>query len=171
MSQSIGAYLLERLGSWGVDRIFAYPGDGINGILAAWEKADSAAAVRPGRGMRRWRRSKRWAMPSSRARSGCAWPRRDRGPSTSSTACMTPSLITFRCWPSSDRPTALRHGRLLSARSRPGSACSRTSASQYVQTLNAPQQLPNLIDRAIRTALATHSPTCIIVPYDVQELD
>ena len=34
-----------------------------------------------------------------------------------------------------------------------------------------PQQLPNLIDRAIRTALSTHSPTCIIVPYDVQELD
>ena len=41
----------------------------------------------------------------------------------------------------------------------------------YVQTVNAPQQLPNLLDRAIRTALATHTPTCIILPYDVQELD
>ena len=42
MSHSIGAYLLERLGAWGVDRVFAYPGDGINGIFGAWEKADSA---------------------------------------------------------------------------------------------------------------------------------
>ena len=42
---------------------------------------------------------------------------------------------------------------------------------QFVETLNVPQQLPNLIDRAIRTALATRSPTCIIVPYDVQELE
>ncbi len=45
MSQSIGSYLLERLGSWGVDRVFAYPGDGINGILGAWGKADYAPRV------------------------------------------------------------------------------------------------------------------------------
>ena len=34
-----------------------------------------------------------------------------------------------------------------------------------------PQQFPNLIDRAFRVAMATHSPTCIIVPSDVQELE
>jgi pyruvate dehydrogenase (quinone) len=43
--------------------------------------------------------------------------------------------------------------------------------SEFVHTMTAPEQLPNLVDRAIRTALATHSPTCIIVPYDVQELE
>ncbi len=48
MSQSIGAYLLERLGSWGVDRIFAYPGDGINGILGGLGEGRLRAPVHPG---------------------------------------------------------------------------------------------------------------------------
>jgi pyruvate dehydrogenase (quinone) len=34
-----------------------------------------------------------------------------------------------------------------------------------------PEQFPNLIDRAFRTAMATHSPTCVIIPSDVQELE
>ncbi len=33
MSETVGDYLLERLGTWGVGRIYGYPGDGINGIL------------------------------------------------------------------------------------------------------------------------------------------
>jgi len=34
-----------------------------------------------------------------------------------------------------------------------------------------PQQLPNLIDRAIRVALSEHAPTCIIIPSDVFDLE
>jgi pyruvate dehydrogenase (quinone) len=40
--------------------------------------------------------------------------------------------------------------------------------AQFVQTAHAPEQLPMLIDRAFRTALATRSPTCVILPHDVQ---
>jgi pyruvate dehydrogenase (quinone) len=29
-------YLLERLRAWNVEKVFGYPGDGINGLLAAW---------------------------------------------------------------------------------------------------------------------------------------
>jgi pyruvate dehydrogenase (quinone) len=36
----VADYLLERLREWGVETVFAYPGDGINGILAAWGRAD-----------------------------------------------------------------------------------------------------------------------------------
>jgi pyruvate dehydrogenase (quinone) len=36
MSQSVAAFMLERLKKWGVDRIYGYPGDGINGILGAF---------------------------------------------------------------------------------------------------------------------------------------
>lgn len=32
---TVGDFLLERLHQWGVRRIFGYPGDGINGIMAA----------------------------------------------------------------------------------------------------------------------------------------
>jgi hypothetical protein len=32
-------FVLERLREWGVHRVFAYPGDGINGILGAFGRA------------------------------------------------------------------------------------------------------------------------------------
>ena len=35
MSQTVGDFVLSRLHEWGVRRIFGYPGDGINGLLAA----------------------------------------------------------------------------------------------------------------------------------------
>ena len=39
MSETVGDFLLERLaGEWGVQRIYGYPGDGINGILGAFER-------------------------------------------------------------------------------------------------------------------------------------
>ena len=32
-------------------------------------------------------------------------------------------------------------------------------ASEYLETVNVPEQLPNVLDRAIRTALARSAPT------------
>ena len=36
--------------------------------------------------------------------------------------------------------------------------------------VTVPEQLPNVLDRAIRTALARRAPTALIIPADVQEL-
>ena len=36
MALTVGGYLLSRLRDWGIEHVFAFPGDGINGILAAW---------------------------------------------------------------------------------------------------------------------------------------
>ena len=36
MSEIVSDFLLSRLREWGVEQVFAFPGDGINGILAAW---------------------------------------------------------------------------------------------------------------------------------------
>jgi pyruvate dehydrogenase (quinone) len=44
-------------------------------------------------------------------------------------------------------------------------------AGAYVQMVTVPEQLPNVLDRAIRTALGYRTPTAIIVPSDVQELE
>src|SRR5436305_14682051 len=38
MAKSVSEYLLERLSQWGVNRIYGYAGDGINGIMGALEK-------------------------------------------------------------------------------------------------------------------------------------
>jgi pyruvate dehydrogenase (quinone) len=44
-------------------------------------------------------------------------------------------------------------------------------ASEYVQMVTVPEQLPNVLDRAIRTAVASRAPTALIIPSDVQELE
>lgn len=35
MAKTVSDFVLARLGQWGVRRLFGYPGDGINGLLAA----------------------------------------------------------------------------------------------------------------------------------------
>src|SRR3954449_2073537 len=39
MAATVADVLLSRLREWEVDQVFAYPGDGINGLLAAWGRA------------------------------------------------------------------------------------------------------------------------------------
>ena len=39
MSKTVADFLLERLREWGVERIYGYPGDGINGIMGALDRA------------------------------------------------------------------------------------------------------------------------------------
>ena len=45
MSQNVSEFLISRLNSWGVDRIFGYPGDGINGIMGALSKQDQVRFI------------------------------------------------------------------------------------------------------------------------------
>src|ERR1043165_6560645 len=42
MGQNVGEFILERLHEWGIRRIYGYPGDGINGLLGAFEKVKEA---------------------------------------------------------------------------------------------------------------------------------
>ena len=40
MSTTVADYVLARLREWGVEQVFGFAGDGINGLLAAWQRAD-----------------------------------------------------------------------------------------------------------------------------------
>src|SRR4051794_29560249 len=40
---------------------------------------------------------------------------------------------------------------------------------EFVFQASAPQQMEHLIDRAIRTARVERTPTCLIVPHDLQD--
>src|SRR5690606_20968261 len=44
-------------------------------------------------------------------------------------------------------------------------------ASAFVETVTVPEQLPNVLDRAMRTAIAYRTPTAVIIHGDVQELE
>src|SRR6059036_940907 len=39
MAQTVGDFLIDRLKCWGVHRIYGYPGDGINGVMGALDRA------------------------------------------------------------------------------------------------------------------------------------
>src|SRR3982750_4471800 len=39
--RTVGDFVVERLARWGVRRIYGYPGDGINGVLAGIQRAGS----------------------------------------------------------------------------------------------------------------------------------
>ena len=35
----VGDFVVERLHAWGVRRVYGYPGDGINGVIGALQRA------------------------------------------------------------------------------------------------------------------------------------
>jgi pyruvate dehydrogenase (quinone) len=39
MAQTVADFLLHRLRQWEIPQVFGFPGDGINGLLAAWGRA------------------------------------------------------------------------------------------------------------------------------------
>src|ERR1700753_3094504 len=40
MAHTVGDFIIERLYAWGVRKIFGYPGDGINGVFGALNRAN-----------------------------------------------------------------------------------------------------------------------------------
>jgi pyruvate dehydrogenase (quinone) len=40
MTQTVGDFVVSRLHAWGVRKMFGYPGDGINGVFGALQRAD-----------------------------------------------------------------------------------------------------------------------------------
>ena len=167
MAQDVADYLLERLRQWDVRHVFAYPGDGINGIVAAFGRADNKPQFIQARheemaafasdGLRQIHRGSGGVhgdvrsgrhSPAQRPLRREARPRpgsRDRRP---------------------DRPQ--RDGRSLSTGSRLHSLF-KDVASDYLVEVNVASQLPNALDRAIRTALTRRAPTALVIPSDLQE--
>src|ERR671936_1355090 len=39
MSRTVADFILQRLTAWGIHRVYAYPGDGINGLVGAFDRA------------------------------------------------------------------------------------------------------------------------------------
>ena len=166
MAELVGDFLLKRLREWGINRIYGYPGDGINGILGAVNRADSDPSSSRC-AMRRWRRSWRAATRSSPANRACASPRPGPVPSTCSTGSTTPSSTTSPWWPSS---ASRRRGarRLLPAGDRPGRALQGRRAASTSRPRPSPSRCATSSTAPSASRKAERTVTCIIVPNDVQ---
>ena len=169
MATTVGDYVLQRLREWGVEQVFGYAGDGINGILAAWGRADDDPM---------FVQSRHEEMSAFEAVGYAKFTGRVG-------VCMATSGPGAVHLLNGLYDAKLDHVPVVAivgqtSRSAMGGSYQqeidlmtlfKDVASDYVQMVTVPEQLPNVLDRAIRIALAERAPTAIIIPSDVQELD
>ncbi|MEU4247956.1 thiamine pyrophosphate-requiring protein [Amycolatopsis sp. NPDC026612] len=167
MSQTVGDYLLQRLREWGVDQVFAYPGDGINGIVASFGKADDQP---------RFVQARHEEMAAFSAVGYAKF-------SGKVGVCMATSGPGAIHLLNGLYDAKLDHVPVVAivgqtARSAMGGsyqqevdlqALYKDVASEYLVEVNVAEQLPNALDRAIRTAESSRCPTALIIPADLQE--
>ena len=67
MKENVSDFLVRRLSEWGVKRIFGYPGDGINGIMGALNRAPTNSNSSRS-GTKKWPHSWHAPMPNSRVK-------------------------------------------------------------------------------------------------------
>ena len=167
--QTTGEFILQRLADdWGVRRIYGYPGDGINGIIGGFHQVGDRIEFIQVR------------HEEIAAFAACAHAK-FTGEVGVCMATSGPGAIHLL---NGLYDAKLDHQPVVAivgqqARMALGSeyqqevdlvSLFKDVAGEFVQVCMVPEQAPHLIDRAMRIAKATRSPTCIIVPNDVQEL-
>jgi pyruvate dehydrogenase (quinone) len=169
MAHTVADYLLERLRTWNVEHVFAYAGDGINGILAAFGRAENKPQFIQARheemsafeavGYAKFTGRVGVCMATSgpgaiHLLNGLYDAKLDHVPVVAIVGQTNRSAMGGSYQQEVDLLTLFKD-----------------VASEYVQMVTVPEQLPNVLDRAIRIALAERAPTAVIIPADVQELE
>src|SRR5690242_10232675 len=169
MSQTVGDYLLERLGTWGVKRMYGYPGHGINGVMGAFER--SSNGHRP-----EFIQTRHEEMAAFMA---CAHAKftGEVGVCLATSGPGAIHLLNGLYDAKLDHQPVVA---IVGQQARAGlggnyqqevdlQSLFKDVASEYVQTASEPAQIRHLVDRAMRIALSQRTVTAIIVPNDLQE--
>jgi pyruvate dehydrogenase (quinone) len=169
MSTTVADHLLERLREWQVEHVFGYAGDGINGLLSAWEKAGD----RP-----RFVQARHEEMAAFEAVGYAKFTGRV-GVCTATSGPGAIHLLNGLYDAKLDHvPVVAIVGQ--TARSAMGGSYQqevdlhtlfKDVAADYCETVMVPEQLPNVLDRAIRIAATRRTVTALIIPSDLQELE
>ncbi|MBV9948643.1 MAG: thiamine pyrophosphate-requiring protein [Myxococcales bacterium] len=170
MPSNVSDYLCRRLVEWGVTRLFGYPGDGINGILGALNRAN--------------RDGKKPQFVQSRHEEMAAFMACAHAKFTGTLGvCLATSGPGAIHLLNGLYDAKMDHQPVLAivgqaARTALGGdyqqevdlpTLFKDVAHEYVHTAMSPEQMRHLVDRAARIALAERTPTCLIVPKDLQE--
>ncbi|HEU0288265.1 MAG TPA: thiamine pyrophosphate-requiring protein [Nocardioidaceae bacterium] len=169
MSQTVGDYLVQRLREWGVPQVFAYPGDGINGIVTALGKADNQPQFIQARheemaafsavGYAKFSGQVGVCLATSgpgaiHLLNGLYDAKLDHVPVVAIVGQTARSAMGGNYQQEVDLQTLFKD-----------------VASEYLVEVNVAEQLPNALDRAIRVAESARAPTAVIIPADLQEED
>jgi pyruvate dehydrogenase (quinone) len=168
MSNTVGDFLLRRLGQWNIKRIYGYPGDGINGIMGALGRQDDIEFIQA--------RHEELA-----AFMACAHAK-FTGELGICMATSGPGAIHLL---NGLYDAKLDHQPVVAIVGQQKRAAIggdyqqevdlislfKDVAHEYVHMVSTPEQVRHLIDRAIRIARDQRTVTCVILPNDVQDLD
>jgi pyruvate dehydrogenase (quinone) len=169
MSDTVSDFLVQRLSDWGVHRIYGYPGDGINGIMAALQRAE---------GDPRFIQVRHEELAAFMA---CAHAK-FTGEVGVCMATSGPGAIHLL---NGLYDARMDHQPVLAivgqqARTALGSfyqqevdltSLFKDVAGEYVQQVCVPAQVRHCVDSAMRIAMARRTVTCLIFPNDIQEVE
>jgi pyruvate dehydrogenase (quinone) len=169
MALTVSDFLLARLSEWGVHTIYGYPGDGINGIVGALDRASDTL---------RFVQVRHEEMAAFMA---CAHAK-FTGEVGVCLATSGPGAIHLL---NGLYDAKMDHQGVVAivgqqARAALGGeyqqevdliSLFKDVAHEYVHMASSPVQVRHLVDQAIRIAKVERTVTCIIVPNDVQELE
>jgi pyruvate dehydrogenase (quinone) len=166
MAETVADFMVRRLQEWGVRRIYGYPGDGINGIMGALQRAgDEPRFIQV-------RHEEMAAMMAS----GHAKFTGEVGVCLATSGPGAIHLLNGLYDAKLDhQPVVAIVGQ--QARAALGGSYQqevdllslfKDVAHEYVQMVTEPEQARHVVDRALRIALAERTVTCVIVPNDLQ---
>ncbi|AUA32738.1 thiamine pyrophosphate-requiring protein [Pseudomonas sp. SGAir0191] len=168
MSGTVGDFLVERLYQWGVRRIFGYPGDGINGVFGALNRAG---------GKIQFIQARHEEMAAFMASAHAKFTG-ELGVCIATSGPGASHLLTGLYDARMDhQPVLAIVGQ--QARAALGGhyqqeldlvSMFKDVAGAFVQQASTPQQLRHLVDRAVRTAVGERRVTAVILPNDLQDL-
>jgi pyruvate dehydrogenase (quinone) len=173
MSETVGDYLLERLSTWGINRIYGYPGDGINGILGAFGRSSNGQAGRP-----EFIQVRHEEMAAFMA---CAHAKftGELGVCLATSGPGAVHLLNGLYDAKLDHQPVLA---IVGQQARAGlggnyqqeidlQTLFKDVAHEFVEMAMVPAQIRHLVDRACRIALAERTVTALIIPNDLQEAE
>src|SRR5207302_6473610 len=163
----VSDFIVERLSKWDIRRIYGYPGDGINGVLGALERAEGVIEFIQVR------------HEEIAAFMACAHAKftGDVGVCLATSGPGAIHLLNGLYDAKLDHQPVVAIVGQSSRLAMGGSYQQEVDpqnlfkdvASEYVQPAMDPGQIKHLIDRAFRNALAERTVTCIIIPHDLQD--
>jgi pyruvate dehydrogenase (quinone) len=173
MTATVGDFVVERLRDWGVRRIFGYPGDGINGVFGALNRASKSKE-----GGIEFIQARHEEMAAFMA---CAHAKftGELGVCIATSGPGASHLITGLYDARMDHMPVLA---IVGQQARAAlgghyqqeldlAAMFKDVAGSFVQQASVPAQVRHLVDRAVRIAIAGRDVTALILPNDLQELE
>ncbi len=167
MADKVSDALLDRLRSWGIHRVFGFPGDGINGIVGAFNRAGNDPEFIQAR---HEEMSAFMAVGHAKFTGEVSVCIATSGPGA---VHLLNGLYDAKL---DHQPVVAIVGQ--QATTALGShyqqeidlvSLYKDVAGEYVQMITSPQQLDVAVDRAMRIAAAERTVTALIIPNDVQE--